>query len=304
MFVIFLAESSKLCLKDLSDDVTRECIKRLQADEAALEKFYQFFGLKLGDRYPLKGRFSLHEIKTLFPDTTINVLKECFEVLQLYDLVEILEKVRPRSLRPAVSPEQIEKLRRLDDRPTKYHSDVAVLVVDFTVEGDILETEDARKIETCFKDLNSRNEVAIISSSLKTRDAVREIIEKNRRIMWRYQREDDVREALEGTLQRKAFLEQALEKERKKRRQKWNELDLQQELTLLGEQILTYRNQLKKIAEEKKPAERDIEKLKELTKEITKPISMALNKWIHNKGWLTSYTYMFFEIKFETGSFK
>ena len=279
-------------MKDLSDDVTRECIKRLQADEAALEKFYQFFGLKLGDRYPLKGRFSLHEIKTLFPDTTINVLKECFEVLQLYDLVEILEKVRPRSLRPAVSPEQIEKLRRLDDRPTKYHSDVAVLVVDFTVEGDILETEDARKIETCFKDLNSRNEVAIISSSLKTRDAVREIIEKNRRIMWRYQREDDVREALEGTLQRKAFLEQALEKERKKRRQKWNELDLQQELTLLGEQILTYRNQLKKIAEEKKPAERDIEKLKELTKEITKPISMALNKWIHNKGWLTSYTYI------------
>ena len=137
MFVIFLAESSKLCLKDLSDDVTREFIKRLQADEAALEKFYQFFGLKLGDRYPLKGRFPLHEIKTLFPDTTINVLKECFEVLQLYDLVEILEKVRPRSLRPAVSPEQIEKLRRADNRPTKYHSDVAVLVVDFTVEGDI-----------------------------------------------------------------------------------------------------------------------------------------------------------------------
>ena len=107
MFVIFLAESSKLCLKDLSDDVTREFIKKLQADEAALEKFYQFFGLKLGDRYPLKGRFPLHEIKTLFPDTTINVLKECFEVLQLYDLGEILEKVRPRSLRPAVSPEQI-----------------------------------------------------------------------------------------------------------------------------------------------------------------------------------------------------
>ena len=82
MIVIFFAESSKLCLKDLSNDITDELIERLQADEAALEKFYQFFGLKLGDRYPLKGRFPLHEIKTLFPDTTVNVLKECFEVLQ------------------------------------------------------------------------------------------------------------------------------------------------------------------------------------------------------------------------------
>ena len=291
MFVIFLAESSKLCLKDLSDDVTRECIKRLQADEAALEKFYQFFGLKLGDRYPLKDRFSLHEIKTLFPDTTINVLKECFEVLQLYDLVEILEKVRPRSLRPAVSPEQIEKLRRADDRPTKYHSDVAVLVVDSTVEEDILQTEDARKIETCFKDLNSRNEVAIISSSQKTRNAAREIIEKNRRIMRRYRREeDDARVGLARMLEQKAFLEEALEEERRTRRQRWNELEQQQRLTALEKKALIYRNRLEIIAEAKKQAERDTEKLKELKKEITKPISMALNKWIHKKGWLTSYT--------------
>ena len=209
-------------MKDLSDDVTDELILRLQADEAVLEKFYQFFGLKLGDRYPFEGRFPLQDIKKLFPDTTVSMLKECFEVLRLHDLTELMEKVKPRSLRPAVSPEQIEKLRRADNRPTKYHSDVAVLVVDFTVEGDILETEDARKIETCFKDLNSRNEVAIISSSQETRNAVREIIEKNRRIMWRYQREeDDVREELESSLQRKALLERLLEEGRKKRRQRW-----------------------------------------------------------------------------------
>ena len=279
-------------MKDLSDDVTHELIERLQADEAVLKKLYQFFGLKLGDWYPLKGRFPLHEIKNLFPDTTVNVLKECFEALQLYDLVEFLEKVKPRSLRPAVSPEQIEKLRRADDRPTKYHSDVAVLVVDFTVEGDILETEDARKIETCFKDLNSRNEVAIISSSQKTRNAVREIMEQNRGIMRRYRREDDIREDLESILQQKAVWEQALEEERKKRRQRWNELNLQQELTALEKMALTCRNDLEKIAEAKKQAERNTEKLKELTKEITKTLLMALNKWVHNKGWLTSYTYI------------
>jgi len=162
MLIIFFAVSSKLCLKDLSDDVTHKLIQRLQADEAALEKFYQFFGLKMGVQYPLKGRFLLKEIKKMFPDTTVSVLKECFEVLRLYDLVEILEKVKPRSLRPAVSPEQIEKLRRADERPTKYHSDVAVLVVNYTVGQEDIR-ENAEKIETFFKDLNSRNEVTIIS---------------------------------------------------------------------------------------------------------------------------------------------
>ena len=290
MFVVFFAESSKLCLKDLSDDVTREWIGRLQADEAALEKFYQFFGLKLGDWNPLRGKFPLREIKNLFPDTAVSVLKECFEVLRLYDLVELLEKVRPRSLCPAVSPEQIENLRRTDDRPTKYHSDVAVLVVDFTVEGNIFEREDERKIETCFKDLNSLNEVAIISISQETRNAVCEMKKINNRISVRYRREDRMRESLESILQQKALLE--LEKERKKRRQSWNELDLKLELSALEKEVLTYRNQLEIIAKAKKKEERDTEKLEELKKEITKPISRALNKWIHNKGWLTSYTYI------------
>jgi len=62
MLIIFFAVSSKLCLKDLSDDVTDELIKRLQADGAAFEKFYQFFGLKMGVRYPLKGIFPLELI--------------------------------------------------------------------------------------------------------------------------------------------------------------------------------------------------------------------------------------------------
>ena len=292
MFVILFAESSKLCLKDLSDDVTYELTGRLQADEAPLEKFYQFFGLKLRDRYPLKGRFPLYEIKNLFPDTTVNVLKECFEVLQLYDLVEILEKVKPRSLRPAVSPEQIEKLRGADDRPTKYHSNVAVLVVDFTVEEDIVEREDAEKIETFFKDLNSRNEVTIISSSRDNRNAVREMKEINYRLMM-YPTEERLREDLRRILNRKALLEKELEevmqkekvrKERLKRRQ------LEQELTRLKQQELTCRGEL--------------EKLEELTKEIIKPISTALNELIHKQGWLTSFSYIHaFWNKIRKGSF-
>jgi len=50
-------------LERFEDDITAELIKRLQVDEAALEKFYQFFGLNMGGQYPLKDRFPLKEIK-------------------------------------------------------------------------------------------------------------------------------------------------------------------------------------------------------------------------------------------------
>jgi len=201
-----ISESSKLCLKDLSDDVTSKLTEMLQADEAALEKFYQFFGLKM------EGRFPLQELKQMFPDTAVSVLKECFEALRLYDLVEVMEKVKPRSLRPAVSPEQIEKLWRSDDRPTKYHSDVAVLIVNHTVEEDIVEREEAEKIETFFKDLDSRNEVTIISSasSQETREFLRKINERNSGMSY-YFEEDIYKKDLKSILQRMERLEKKLE---------------------------------------------------------------------------------------------
>ena len=123
MLFILHAEADKLCLKDLSSDLTKELDYRLRADKAAMEKLYQFFGLNM------LHRFGLTDLKDLFPDTTVSVLKKCFEALRMYDFAEIMEKVRRRSLRPALSPNQIEKLWRAGDRPTKYHSNVAVLVV-------------------------------------------------------------------------------------------------------------------------------------------------------------------------------
>ena len=294
--VIFFAESSKLCLKDLSNDVTRELIGRLQADEAALEKFHQFFGLKLGEWYPFEGRSPfIGEIKRLFPDTTVSVLKECFEALQLYDLVEIMENVKPRSLRPAVSLEQVEKLRRADDRPTKYHSDVAVLVVDYSFKGDIVKREYAEKIETFFKDLNSRNEVSIISSSQETRKVVSEMKERNYGLR-RYRPQVSLsREGLESILQQKARLERELdevmqmEKVRNKGRRR---IELEHQLIRLNHMELKFRVELGNITETKtEQVERDTEKLEEL-KEITKPISTALNELIHKQGWLTSHSYI------------
>ena len=284
MLFVLHAEADKLCLKDLSSDVTNELNRRLQADWAAMEKFNQFFGLKMGQRYRPSG-IDLTDVKDLFPDTTVNMLKDCFEALQLYDLAEIMEKVRPRSLRPALSSEQIEKLRRVDDRPTKYHSDVAVLLVNHSHKGDIVGRENAEKLETFFKDLNSRNEVAIISlaSSQEACEALREV-----GMMRDHSNEEIFKGALESVLQQKVHLEKVSEtmEGRKKRAR------IGSELSHLRHQELMLRSKLEFIAKDKKQAERAFEKLKELGKENVESISTAMDEWIHNKGWLTSRTYI------------
>ena len=266
-------------MKDLSNDVTRKLSEMLQANEASLEKFSQFFGLKIRGRYPLE------EIKRVFPDTTVDVLKECFEALRLYDLVEIMEKVKPRSLRPAVSPEQIEKLRRADDRPTKYHNDVAVLVVMLTVEEDNVEREHAGSIETFFKDLNSRNEVASITLGIsqETRVVLGEIEKRNRGARYDFL-EGGYTMDLEHTLRQMESLEKELEEVMQMEKgDKQRQIDLKLKLSQLTKEKRWYISRLQNVVKEKEQAKKDF---KELEKEsITKTISTAMDEWIHNQGW-------------------
>ena len=283
MLFLLLAEADKLCLKDLSSDLTEELDQRLTADKAAMEKLYQFFGLKLGHQ------FRLADLKDLFPDTTVSVLKKCFEALRMYDFAEIMEKVRPRSLRPALSPDQIEKLWRAGDRPTKYHSDVAVLVVTHSVEDDIVERNEAEKIEIFIKDLNSRSEVATISlaSSQETRELLRKIDHRDhRKYIMRYYHLDEERlkTQLESILQEKALFEKELEMQMGKG---FDGKTITMKLSVLKVHELQITGDLEDIAKAKKQEERNFEKLKELEKESTKLISTAMDKWIHNQGWLT-----------------
>ena len=95
----------------------------------------------------------------MFPNTPVKLLKEVFEALQLYDLIDLLEEGKPRatrSLRPALRLQEIEKLRNPDDRPISYHSSVAVLIIDFA------ETCDTEGIEKFFKGLNTKSEVTVM----------------------------------------------------------------------------------------------------------------------------------------------
>ena len=146
-------DDHKLCLRDLSKEVFRKLERRLENDQTAVKQICQSFGIDRSRASTFSG------ILSMFPDTPVKLLKEVFEALQLYDLIDLLEEGKPRatrSLRPALRLQEIEKLRNPDDRPISYHSSVAVLIIDF---AETCETEGIKKF---FKGLNTKSEVTVV----------------------------------------------------------------------------------------------------------------------------------------------
>ena len=138
--------------------MTTELTSRLLSDPTALDRFYRSFGLDSTKFYSRRGQWSITEF---FPDTPIKMLKEVFEALKLYDLLELLERVtKPRTLHPALSLKEIETLQDARDRPTKFYSKAEVLIIqdDENVAGN-----DAERIGTFFKALNSQTQVTSLS---------------------------------------------------------------------------------------------------------------------------------------------
>ena len=141
-------------MKDLSKDVIRKLNVRLAADQVASRHIYESFGIK----HAFDRSMSIFE---LFPDTPVKLFEDVLEALQLYDLVELLEKPRKpqpvRSLRTALPLQDIGKLRKTaDPRPTTYHSNVAVLII---TEEKNHRTEG---IERFFKGLSSKSDVTVL----------------------------------------------------------------------------------------------------------------------------------------------
>ena len=153
---LFSGDDHKLCWKDLSGEVIRKLDVRLKNDQTAFKQIFQTFGI---DRPGFCWEGVLSGILSMFPDTPVKLLKEVFEALHLYDLIDLLEEGKPRatrSLRPALRLQEIEKLRNPDDRPISYHSSVAVLIIDFA------ETCDTEGIKKFFKGLNTKSEVTVM----------------------------------------------------------------------------------------------------------------------------------------------
>ena len=133
--------------------------RKLSADRVGLERVFRFFGLKVDFR-PSSHVSCMRQIAHSFPNTPVDLMRQCFEVLQMYDLVDLLEKaVKTSSLRPVLSSGEVETLRT-GNLPTKSHNNVVVLVVNESADKDL-----NQKIEGFFKELNSQNDVTVIGSS-------------------------------------------------------------------------------------------------------------------------------------------
>ena len=151
-------------MKDLSKEVTEELTFRLNRNKDVQNQFYRSFGL-----HPDLPYDGLTNIINIFPDTPVKMLKEVFEALQLFDFAELLEKAtKPRTLRPALPLKEIEKLSNVSNRPTKVYSKAEVLIIELC-EGPQTAADndrnDAERVGSFFKALNSQNEITTLTSN-------------------------------------------------------------------------------------------------------------------------------------------
>ena len=136
--------------------VISEIYRRLEIDHDAFKLVLQSFGIS---KTPLRLR-NFSSIFQLFPDTPVTMLKDVFEALQLYDLLELLEikSIKPhRSLQLAYTLDEIKKLNGVADLPTTYHSCGAVLIIT-----DDENVSSASAIKTFFTDLDNKSDVTEI----------------------------------------------------------------------------------------------------------------------------------------------
>ena len=134
-----------------------EIQERLERDHDAFKRVLQSFGItKKTSRL-----INMSSIVRWFQDTPVTMLKDVFEALQLYDLLELLEMkstIKPHSsLQLAYTLDEIKKLNGVADLPTTYHSCGAVLIIT-----DDENFSSASAIKTFFTDLDNKSDVTEI----------------------------------------------------------------------------------------------------------------------------------------------
>ena len=218
---------------------------KLSADKVGLERVCRFFGLKVDFR-PSSPVFCMKQIAHSFPNTPVDLMRQCFEALQMYDLVDLLEKaVKTSSLRPVLSLGEVETLRT-GNILTKSHNNVVVLVVNDSADKNF-----NQKIEGFFKELNSQNDVTVIGSS-RSEEKLKELKD----FKWKQKR------------LKKLYLENIF-------------LQFSGDDDLYG--VKFEIAQLEKEMEMNKPLVEELLKENEETKTI---ITSTMDNWIQNQGWL------------------
>ena len=234
--------------------------RKLSADRVGLERVFRFFGLKVDFR-PSSHFPSMRQIAHSFPNTPVDLMRQCFEALQMYDLVDLLEKaVKTISLRPVLSSGEVETLRT-GNLPTKSHNNVVVLVVNESADKDL-----NQKIEGFFKELNAHNDVTVIRSSRseeklkELRDLKQNQMHMNRKQMYLKRLSEVVKI---GTKLRSTAENRRLDRQL---------LEVKFEIALLEKEMAM-----------NKPLVEEQLKENEETKTI---ITSTMDNWIQNQGWL------------------
>ena len=218
---------------------------KLSVDKVGLERVFRFFGLKVDFKSSSHVSF-MKGITRGFPNTPVDLMRQCFEALQMYDLVDLLEKAaKTSSLRPVLSLGEVETLRT-GNLPTKSHNNVVVLVVNDSADKDL-----NQKIEGFFKELNSQNDVTVIGSS-RSEEKLKELKD----FKWKQKR------------LKKLYLENIF-------------LQFSGDDDLYG--VKFEIAQLEKEMEMNKPLVEELLKENEETKTI---ITSTMDNWIQNQGWL------------------
>ena len=254
-------------MKDLPEKVTTELKWQLQMDPVAEKWFYESFGLAP----PKESRDPqvLEDLEILFPETPLKLLKYVFDALQLCDLVDLLEKEKPRTLRPSLPLRDIRIKPNYSNRPTRFYSKAAVLTID---TGTLDQVQSyTQRIGSFFKEVNSRNKVTTIS--MKTYSQVCKVLREWRKIKENFERgyAGGIETRLKGELHwSKRFLT-AEEAE---------ELKIKEELERYVE-MRKLKKKDRKLAFEK----RINQTMEELQTESEK-FKMSLGQWITRKGWL------------------
>ena len=223
--------------------------RRLSHDTDGKKMILRFFNLKLN--FPVTNYVDVSVMNCLargFPNTPVDLIRQCFEALQMHDLVDFLEKaVKPISLPLILSAGEVETLRT-GNLPTKSHNNVVVLVVNDSADKHL-----NQKIEGFFKELNSQNNVTVIGSSCS---------EENREKL-------NYLKSKHMHLKRSSKVLENLQLATSKRRRSDREAKVEVA-------------QLEKEMKKNKPL---LEEFLKENKETKKIMTSTMDNWIQNQGW-------------------
>ena len=223
--------------------------RRLSHDTDGKKMILHFFNLKLN--FPVTNYVDVSVMNCLargFPNTPVDLIRQCFEALQMHDLVDFLEKaVKPISLPLILSAGEVETLRT-GNLPTKSHNNVVVLVVNDSADKHL-----NQKIVGFFKELNSQNNVTVIGSSCS---------EENREKL-------NYLKSKHMHLKRSSKVLENLQLATSKRRRSDREAKVEVA-------------QLEKEMKKNKPL---LEEFLKENKETKKIMTSTMDNWIQNQGW-------------------